>query len=51
MTGPPAWWRYGNEPDALWSIVLLHRREIERDAANADWYRAEIEAWLRRVAA
>lgn len=53
MTGP-AWMRYAHEPEALQAIILLHYREIERDAANADWYRqdiAEIEAHLRRLAA
>lgn len=38
----PAWLRYANEPDALWTIMLLHREQIGRDPGNADWYRNEI---------
>ena len=53
MTEPP-WWRYRDDRDALMTIVMRHGEQIERDPANAAWYRqdiAEIEAHLRRSAA
>lgn len=50
----PAWHHYRNEPDALYTVALLHREQIKRDPGNAAWYRAEIaeiEARLDGLAA
>lgn len=49
---PPVWWRYRNEPDALYTMCLMHSEQIERDPGNEDWYRgqiAEIEARLCEI--
>lgn len=48
----PAWMRYANEPDALWSIAHLHREQAERDPRQAAELLAEaadIDAYLRRT--